>query len=71
MEVVKDQPAIEKIFPASWISANFDVWIGDAEDVRSWTCFVMRGRRISAPWTGRGGAFGHVSRVGSAAETCV
>ena len=33
---VKDQPTIEKIFPASWISANFDVWIGDAEDVRSW-----------------------------------
>jgi alpha-amylase/alpha-mannosidase (GH57 family) len=36
MEAVKDQPTIEKIFPASWISANFDVWIGDAEDVRSW-----------------------------------
>jgi alpha-amylase/alpha-mannosidase (GH57 family) len=36
MEAVKDQPIIENIFPASWISANFDVWIGDAEDVRSW-----------------------------------
>jgi alpha-amylase/alpha-mannosidase (GH57 family) len=31
-----DQPSIAKIFPASWIGANFDVWIGDAEDVRSW-----------------------------------
>jgi alpha-amylase/alpha-mannosidase (GH57 family) len=31
-----DQPEMAKIFPASWIGANFDVWIGDAEDVRSW-----------------------------------
>jgi len=27
---------VESIFPASWISANFDVWIGHAEDVRAW-----------------------------------
>jgi alpha-amylase/alpha-mannosidase (GH57 family) len=24
------------IFPASWINANFDVWIGDKEDVTAW-----------------------------------
>jgi alpha-amylase/alpha-mannosidase (GH57 family) len=24
------------IFPASWISANFDVWIGHQEDVQAW-----------------------------------
>jgi alpha-amylase/alpha-mannosidase (GH57 family) len=24
------------IFPGSWINANFDVWIGDQEDNRSW-----------------------------------
>src|SRR5262249_50725165 len=24
------------IFPGSWINANFDVWIGDAEDVSAW-----------------------------------
>ena len=24
------------IFPASWINANFDVWIGHAEDVTAW-----------------------------------
>jgi alpha-amylase/alpha-mannosidase (GH57 family) len=29
-------PKIEGIFPASWISANFDVWIGHGEDVRAW-----------------------------------
>ena len=29
-------PAMEGIFPASWINANFDVWIGHAEDVRAW-----------------------------------
>jgi alpha-amylase/alpha-mannosidase (GH57 family) len=29
-------PRMVGIFPASWISANFDVWIGHAEDVRAW-----------------------------------
>jgi alpha-amylase/alpha-mannosidase (GH57 family) len=29
-------PVIEGIFPGSWINANFDVWIGDSEDVRAW-----------------------------------
>ena len=29
-------PSVEHIFPASWISANFDVWIGDQEDVQAW-----------------------------------
>ncbi|MGB8524126.1 MAG: glycoside hydrolase family 57 protein, partial [Candidatus Acidiferrales bacterium] len=27
-------PKLEGIFPASWINANFDVWIGHSEDVR-------------------------------------
>ena len=29
-------PVMQGIFPASWINANFDVWIGHAEDVRAW-----------------------------------
>jgi alpha-amylase/alpha-mannosidase (GH57 family) len=29
-------PTLDRIFPASWIDANFDVWIGDREDVRAW-----------------------------------
>lgn len=36
MAAAADAPAMEGIFPASWINANFDVWIGDAEDVRAW-----------------------------------
>ncbi|MGB0036264.1 MAG: glycoside hydrolase family 57 protein [Candidatus Acidiferrales bacterium] len=31
-----EQPKLQGIFPASWINANFDVWIGHAEDVRAW-----------------------------------
>jgi alpha-amylase/alpha-mannosidase (GH57 family) len=31
-----NQPQLDTIFPASWINANFDVWIGHAEDVRAW-----------------------------------
>jgi len=29
-------PTMPGIFPASWINANFDVWIGHREDVRAW-----------------------------------
>jgi alpha-amylase/alpha-mannosidase (GH57 family) len=32
----KDVPATTGIFPASWINANFDVWIGHSEDVAAW-----------------------------------
>ncbi len=32
----KEVPAIPGIFPASWINANFDVWIGHEEDVAAW-----------------------------------
>jgi hypothetical protein len=31
-----DLPQTPGIFPASWINANFDVWIGHAEDVAAW-----------------------------------
>jgi alpha-amylase/alpha-mannosidase (GH57 family) len=31
-----DVPTTQGIFPASWINANFDVWIGHAEDVAAW-----------------------------------
>ena len=36
IEAAPDPPQLEGIFPASWISANFDVWIGHSEDVRAW-----------------------------------
>jgi alpha-amylase/alpha-mannosidase (GH57 family) len=49
---VKDQPTIEKIFPASWISANFDVWIGDAEDVVSWN-LLRETRNAYQRWVDR------------------
>ena len=36
IEAVPGAPSLDGIFPASWINANFDVWIGHAEDVRAW-----------------------------------
>ena len=36
IQAASDTPKLEGIFPASWISANFDVWIGHGEDVRAW-----------------------------------
>jgi alpha-amylase/alpha-mannosidase (GH57 family) len=34
--VAGNVPANNGIFPASWINANFDVWIGSGEDVAAW-----------------------------------
>ncbi|MHB8525399.1 MAG: glycoside hydrolase family 57 protein [Candidatus Acidiferrales bacterium] len=31
-----DIGTLEGIFPGSWINANFDIWIGHAEDIRAW-----------------------------------
>lgn len=36
VEAMPGRPSLQGIFPASWIGANFDVWIGDQEDVRAW-----------------------------------
>jgi alpha-amylase/alpha-mannosidase (GH57 family) len=40
-----DEPrALDRIFPGSWIDANFDVWIGAEEDNRAWE-YLLRARR--------------------------
>src|SRR5438874_10005330 len=39
------------IFPGSWISANFDVWIGADEDNRAWTQ-LLRARQTYDATTG-------------------
>ncbi len=36
MQAAPAPPRLDGIFPASWINANFDIWIGHAEDVRAW-----------------------------------
>jgi len=36
IQAAADVPTTGGIFPASWINANFDVWIGNAEDVAAW-----------------------------------
>ena len=36
LQAAGDFPTVDHIFPASWISANFDIWIGHAEDVKGW-----------------------------------
>ena len=35
-EEAGDAPTVSHLVPGSWIQANFDVWAGDAEDVRAW-----------------------------------
>jgi alpha-amylase/alpha-mannosidase (GH57 family) len=35
---------LDHIFPGSWISANFDVWIGAEEDNRAWE-YLLRARQ--------------------------
>jgi hypothetical protein len=29
-------PSVENVVPGSWINANFDIWIGDREDLVAW-----------------------------------
>jgi alpha-amylase/alpha-mannosidase (GH57 family) len=40
---VEAQP-LQRIFPGSWINANFDVWIGAEEDNRAWE-LLLRARQ--------------------------
>jgi alpha-amylase/alpha-mannosidase (GH57 family) len=51
---------INGIFPASWINANFDVWIGHSEDVAAWELLwdarEAYGRAVDAQKQGRSGA---------------
>jgi hypothetical protein len=43
LERVEATP-LDRIFPASWISANFDVWIGAEEDNTAWE-YLLRARQ--------------------------
>jgi alpha-amylase/alpha-mannosidase (GH57 family) len=36
LSAAKQVPEVEKIFPGSWINANFDIWIGSKEDITAW-----------------------------------
>jgi alpha-amylase/alpha-mannosidase (GH57 family) len=36
--------SLERIFPGSWINANFDIWIGAEEDNRAWE-YLLRARQ--------------------------
>ncbi|MHB8501383.1 MAG: glycoside hydrolase family 57 protein [Candidatus Acidiferrales bacterium] len=55
-----DIPSNAGIFPASWINANFDVWIGHSEDVAAWELLwdarEAYGRALEARKQGRDGA---------------
>src|SRR6516225_2719257 len=54
-----------RIFPASWINANFDVWIGHAEDVQAWELLwdarEAYGRAVEARAQGRSDAPGEAA----------
>ena len=53
-------PTTTGIFPASWINANFDVWIGHSEDIAAWELLwdAREGyaRAVEASKKGRPGA---------------
>lgn len=31
-----EKPRLERIIPGSWINANFNIWMGHADDIRAW-----------------------------------
>ena len=45
-EALERHPArpIERVFPGSWINANFDIWIGGEEDNRAWDLLLAARR---------------------------
>src|SRR5439155_10080466 len=43
LALTEAQP-LDRIFPGSWIGANFDVWIGAEEDNKAWE-YLLRARR--------------------------
>src|SRR6202795_861346 len=55
-----DIPTNAGIFPASWINANFDVWMGHSEDVAAWELLwdarEAYGRAVEARQQARDGA---------------
>ena len=44
MEANSGRQCSKGFSPRSWINANFDVWIGHAEDVRAWDCCAMHAK---------------------------
>jgi alpha-amylase/alpha-mannosidase (GH57 family) len=44
LALTEAQP-IDRIFPGSWINANFDVWIGAEEDNKAWE-YLLRARQV-------------------------
>jgi len=41
---VESQPAMNHLWPGSWINANFDTWIGEPEENRAWE-YLLRARQ--------------------------
>src|SRR5262245_29369875 len=60
-----DVALTSRIFPGSWINANFDVWIGHAEDVQAWELLgdarEAYGRAVEAHAQGRSDAPGEAA----------
>lgn len=41
---IEQLPRMEKLWPGSWINANFDTWIGEDEENRAWE-YLLRARQ--------------------------
>jgi alpha-amylase/alpha-mannosidase (GH57 family) len=41
---IDELPAIQTLWPGSWINGNFDTWIGEAEENRAWE-YLLRARQ--------------------------
>ncbi len=50
LRLMQPEP-LDRIFPGSWINANFDVWIGAEEDNQAWTQ-LLRARQTFDTTTG-------------------
>lgn len=46
--LVESLTAIDTLWPGSWIAANFDTWIGEAEENRAWEYLLQARRDLEA-----------------------
>ncbi len=64
---LKDQPKITRLWPGSWINANFDTWIGEREENIAWEYLRIVREDLAASGVRKPAIGGPVPRKGSKA----
>jgi alpha-amylase/alpha-mannosidase (GH57 family) len=64
---LKDQPGITRLWPGSWINANFDTWIGEREENIAWDYLRIAREDLASSGVRKPALGGPVPRKGTKA----